>query len=91
MVASGLAVETTTGYVLNAELFTVICGDSRPYIPVALRTFVYDRDGWRCQECGTTEDLSLDHIYPWSLGGPDTEENLRTLCRSCNSRKGARV
>ncbi len=39
----------------------------------------------------STGDLSLDHIYPWSLGGPDTVENLRVLCRSCNSRKGANV
>lgn len=39
----------------------------------------------------TTEHLSLDHIHPYSLGGEDTLGNLQTLCRPCNSRKGARV
>lgn len=60
-------------------------------IPPAVRFAVYSRDGWRCVHCGSTKRLTLDHIYPWSRGGPDTEDNLQTLCRSCNSRKGARV
>lgn len=62
----------------------------RAKIPAWLREAVYERDGYACVECGATDDLSLDHIHPWSLGGPDTFENLRTLCRPCNSRKGAR-
>jgi hypothetical protein len=64
---------------------------SRPPIPDWLRELVYERDEWCCVACASTEDLTLDHIYPWSLGGPDTEDNLQTLCRSCNSRKGARI
>jgi hypothetical protein len=63
----------------------------RKKIPDSLRMAVYDRDGWACLHCGTTESLSLDHIHPHSLGGEDTFENLQTLCRPCNSRKGARV
>ncbi len=64
---------------------------SRPGIPAALRRVVLDRDEHRCVSCGSADDLTLDHIRPWSLGGEDTEDNLRTLCRPCNSRKGARV
>lgn len=63
----------------------------RAPIPAELRAFVYARDAYRCVHCGSSEDLSLDHIHPWSKGGPDTAENLQTLCRSCNSRKGAKV
>jgi len=64
---------------------------ARPPIPEVIRQFVYDRDGRKCLHCGTTEELSLDHVHPYSLGGGDEPENLQTLCRPCNSRKGARV
>lgn len=63
----------------------------RRKIPDAIRFSVYERDGYACLHCGTPERLSLDHIHPFSLGGEDTIDNLQTLCRSCNSRKGARV
>lgn len=63
----------------------------RPAIPDAVRQFIYDRDGRRCLHCGTTTELSLDHIHPYSLGGSDEPDNLQTLSRPCNSKKGARV
>jgi hypothetical protein len=71
--------------------FRISVPQSRAKIPTAVRRRVYERDGWRCRECGSPDDLSLDHIYPWSKGGPDTEDNLRVLCVPCNSSKGARV
>lgn len=44
-----------------------------------------------CTTCGATTDLTADHIQPISRGGhPLHPSNLRTLCRTCNSRKGAR-
>lgn len=64
---------------------------SRKPISNKLRKRVYERDHCRCVTCGATDHLSLDHIIPWSLGGEDTMENLQTMCRSCNSRKGNRV
>lgn len=48
------------------------------------------RDGFHCRVCGSTVDLSVDHISPLSAGGSDDEGNLQILCRSCNSTKGAR-
>jgi hypothetical protein len=70
-----------------------VAGESRArkQIPDELRLYVYERDGFRCLTCGSRESLTLDHIHPFSLGGPDTVDNLQTLCRPCNSRKGARV
>lgn len=35
--------------------------------------------------------LSIDHIHPERHGGTLDEDNLQTLCRPCNSRKGSRV
>lgn len=63
----------------------------RKHIPDALRFAVYERDGFQCLTCGSQESLTLDHVHPFSLGGTDTLDNLQTLCRPCNSRKGARV
>lgn len=66
-------------------------GVARPAIPAAVRRAVMERDGATCQECGSKNSPSLDHIVPFSHGGPDTVENLRVLCRPCNSRRGNRV
>lgn len=66
-------------------------GNERLPVPDDIRRSVFGRDGYKCVRCGSTEDLALDHIYPWSLGGPDSGGNLQVLCRSCNSAKGARV
>ncbi|THA43278.1 HNH endonuclease [Streptomyces sp. A1136] len=32
-------------------------------------------------------DLTVDHIVPRSKGGSDQPDNLRVLCRACNSSK----
>ncbi len=59
-------------------------------IPEELRWKVFSRDGHKCRHCGSGEMLRADHIIPESKGGEMTLENLQTLCRSCNSRKGNR-
>lgn len=54
-------------------------------LPGPLRETVIARDGHRCVRCGSTEDLTVDHIFPQSMGGTHAITNLRCLCRSCNS------
>ena len=61
---------------------------SKANMDASLRLKVYERDGYQCLHCGVRKDLSLDHIHPESKGGATTLENLQTLCRSCNSKKG---
>ena len=39
-----------------------------------------------CLACGTSEDLSVDHVIPLDPG-PNTIGNLQPLCRPCNSSK----
>ncbi len=60
-------------------------------ISPTLRWETFKRDGYRCVLCAKDTDLTVDHIYPQSKGGDNNPDNLRTLCRSCNSRKGDRV
>ncbi len=42
-----------------------------------------------CCYCGSTANLSLDHLIPRLKGGADEADNLVWACRSCNSSKGA--
>jgi 5-methylcytosine-specific restriction endonuclease McrA len=49
-----------------------------------LRQQVLQRDGWRCQSCGSMSNLEVHHQEFRSLGGPDSELNLITLCTQCH-------
>ena len=53
----------------------------------ALRRFVLDRDGWRCQRCGRYGRMEVHHVD----GDPmnNTHDNLTTYCRGCHIRHHA--
>jgi len=53
------------------------------------RRAILARDGFRCQYCGSTRHLTLDHVIPRSRGGSSSWENVVTSCAPCNVRKGA--
>lgn len=55
-----------------------------------LAPLVFERDGYFCKSCETPYNLTIDHIMPIARGGTNDLENLQPLCKSCNSRKGAR-
>ncbi len=42
------------------------------------------RDGWRCQICGTMQNLQVHHLKLRAQMGSDEEENLITLCAACH-------
>ncbi|WP_296866332.1 HNH endonuclease [uncultured Methanobrevibacter sp.] len=55
-----------------------------------LRHQVFQRDNYRCRECGATNKettLHIDHIKPVSKGGTNHIDNLQTLCKKCNLAK----
>lgn len=64
---------------------------ARPPVKKQIRDQVFARDGRVCAGCGATSSLTIDHIRPVAHGGTDALENLRVLCRRCNSRKHAKV
>lgn len=55
------------------------------------RAAVFQRDGNKCQHCGSIEGLCVDHIHPKSRGGKSALRNLQVLCRSCNSAKRDKI
>lgn len=66
----------------------------RPRLPTGLRERVIARDGLVCGLCSgpvELDDVHIDHIIPWSLGGRDELSNLQVAHSACNLRKGARV
>ncbi len=65
---------------------------ARLSITRAQRHRVYLRDGYRCMTCGAIDDLTLDHVLPLAVNAQRSygDDQFVTLCRSCNSRRGAR-
>ena len=63
-----------------------------PYKRIILsRKNILRRDNHKCQYCGSTVNLTVDHIIPKSKGGEDIWENLVTACIKCNNKKGDRT
>lgn len=44
----------------------------------------------RCAYCGSTEDMSIDHLLPKVKNGADSSDNFVRACKHCNSSKGAK-
>ncbi len=63
---------------------------------IGLRFKVLQRDRFKCVLCGDHPArnaecvLHVDHLIPWSKGGRTREDNLRTLCATCNVGRGNR-
>ena len=57
-----------------------------------LRLVVFERDGYRCRECGKSGRLECDHIRPLHLGGAQWDPaNLQALCRGCHIAKHSKT
>lgn len=75
-------------YMIRAKLFKGLKNGS-----MNIRTLFYDekiklQTGQICNYCGSTDKLSIDHIFPQISGGKDISDNLIYACRTCNSSKG---
>lgn len=60
-------------------------------VPPVNRREVLRRDHHSCQYCGSTKQLTLDHVIPVSKGGKHSWDNVVTACEKCNQRKGDRT
>lgn len=62
----------------------------KPQTKVAFTRFnLFLRDGFRCQYCGSTGDLTFDHVVPRAAGGITSWQNVVAACSPCNLRKGS--
>jgi 5-methylcytosine-specific restriction endonuclease McrA len=60
-------------------------------VPAVSRREVLRRDKHCCQYCGSSKQLTLDHLIPTSKGGKHSWDNVVTACERCNNRKGDRT
>lgn len=49
---------------------------------------VYERDCFKCVDCGKTTDLTLDHLISPLDGGSNDADNLQVRCVTCNKKRG---
>ena len=84
---------------LHASILELIARDRDPIPPprpssnvsTGLAMRLVARDGYQCAHCGTTEQLTIDHVTPVSKGGLSELDNLQILCKPCNTAKGDRT
>ncbi len=60
-------------------------------IPQPVKHAVWHRDGGRCIQCGSIQNIHYDHVIPFSKGGSSSIENIQLLCAACNLGKGNRI
>ncbi|MGL5083266.1 MAG: HNH endonuclease [Microcoleaceae cyanobacterium] len=60
-------------------------------VPPVNRREILRRDHHKCQYCGTTKHLTIDHVMPRSRGGTHTWDNVVAACERCNAHKGNRT
>lgn len=49
-----------------------------------LASKVFVRDNWKCRHCRDRNALHPHHVVYQSHGGPDSMNNLVTLCNQCH-------
>ena len=72
------------GWTAGMELHVRIVPKSPNQIYDAIKEGVLQRDGGKCQKCGTTEKVRVHHLVPRVCGGSDDPNNLTTLCSKCH-------
>ena len=56
-------------------------------IPKHVKLKVFEKCNHKCVKCGSTDDLTIDHLIPKHSGGSSEEWNLAAMCYGCNQIK----
>lgn len=70
---------------------TIAVKEKTRRIPQDVKDKVWNRDGGKCTQCGSKENLEFDHIIPFSKGGANTYRNIELLCEPCNRIKSDKI
>jgi len=52
---------------------------------------ILEAAGRACIYCGSTKQITQDHLIPLARGGNHTADNVAPACLPCNQSKGAKV
>lgn len=77
--------------VVHASSISEQSSTTRHSIPKKIKQEIWRRDGGKCVECGSKENLEYDHIIPISKGGANTARNIQLLCEKCNRKKSSKI
>jgi 5-methylcytosine-specific restriction endonuclease McrA len=88
-------IRTVSCHLRVPEVVTLVHYDRtrQAMVPFSRRN-IFKRDHNTCQYCGArpgSEELTIDHILPRSMGGTSTWENCVLACVECNARKANRT
>lgn len=53
-------------------------------LPAKISRAIYTRDDWKCRHCNNRNGLHPHHVIYAGKGGPDTLDNLLTMCWKCH-------
>lgn len=80
-----MTIDSTDNLFLRLNQLGLDPGQRR--IPLHTRIAVLRRDRHVCRYCGARA-TEVDHVEPWSRGGPTVSFNLVAACQRCNRLKG---
>ena len=89
-VTSGAKKHGRTQYMVRARLYKGLRAQRLSIGPLADDERLKMVLPQACCYCGSSNDLTVDHLIPTKRGGANAGDNLVWACRSCNSSKGAR-
>ncbi len=77
---------------INIPSVIVLKDYVKPVKSTAFTRFnLFLRDEFTCQYCGSTGDMTFDHVIPRARGGKTTWQNVVASCSPCNLRKGSKL
>lgn len=68
------------------KLIKVIRMIYKNHVPYTKKN-IMTRDNHKCVYCGSSKNLTIDHVIPESRGGKTSFENCVTACFLCNNKK----